>query len=254
VESIFFGSSAEHLYGVLHEPEGTTIRDFAVLICYPFGQEYMITHRALRTLCVNLARAGVPSLRFDYTGTGDSAGEYFSIEHAVEDTVKAAHELAEFSGMDTIKVIGLRLGAAIAVQASRVSDYIQQATLWDPVVNGNAYLQEVSGNSNAQHSTDQTKWLSGYPLSANAAQAINALTITPDDCAQLDYVHLLLSQSNPPAEVLYSALTDQGKPAKLDQSDLDAADTWIRADYQGAFLLPHRILKRIQEELLQERG
>ncbi len=253
MESIFFGNSSAPLYGVLHEPEGTTIRDFATLLCYPFGQEYMITHRALRTLCKNMTRAGVPCMRFDYAGSGDSAGDRFGIDTAVENTRLAAGELAEFSGMDNIKVVGLRLGAAIAVLASQQSEFIQQVTLWDPVIDGSEYLREVTGHESAVTTRTGTTWVNGYPLDADVLQQINSLHIQAVDFDRLDFAHFILSQPNNSTAQLIQALQNRDMNLKVDRSDLDDINTWIRADYQGAFLLPHKILKRIQDGLLQDR-
>jgi len=252
VQSLFFGSSTEPLYGVLHEPEGTSIRDFSVLICYPFGQEYMITHRAMRTLCVNMARAGVPSMRFDYAGTGDSYGEVFSIETSVQNTVQAAQELMELSGMEAIKVVGLRLGAAIAVQASKELDSIAQLTLWDPVVNGADYLNEIAPENADHNSLGDTLWASGYPIEPQVRKEIQKIDFQSGDLEKQRFLHFVLSQTNTAAERLIRSMKDKHANMVVDQSGLDDINTWIREDYNGSFLLPHKILKRIQEELLRE--
>lgn len=252
MESFFFGDSAEQLYGVMHEPEGTLIRDFALLVCYPYGQEYMITHRALRTLCMNMARAGVPSLRFDYAGTGDSAGDTFSLATAVENTVAAAQHLAEYSGMDRIKLVGLRLGAAIGTLASQRESGIEHITLWDPVVRGSDYLDILAQRGKQDQVSNGTLWVNGYPVSPTTQHELRTLTLQASELEKLASVHFILSQTNANADQLIATLDKQAVKLRVDNSDLDDADTWMKADINGTFLLPYEILKRIQATLLQE--
>ena len=46
-----------------------------VVIVPPIGYEYWSSHRTLRTLAERLAEQGCSRLRFDFDGTGDSAGD-----------------------------------------------------------------------------------------------------------------------------------------------------------------------------------
>ncbi len=252
MESFFFGDTAEQLYGVMHEPEGTLIRDFALLVCYPYGQEYMITHRALRTLCMNMARAGVPSMRFDYAGTGDSAGESFSLATAVANTVAAAQQLAEFSGMDHIKLVGLRLGASIGVLASQLMNGIEHITLWDPVLNGSDYLGVLTQHSKPDPTNNGTMWVNGYPITTATQQELQSMSIQASELEKPASLHFILSQANANADRLIASLDQQAVKLRVDNSDLDDTDTWMKADINGTFLLPYEILKRIQTTLLQE--
>ena len=110
----FFGSSEERLLGVHHPPRGRVPREVGVLLCYPLGQEYMRAHRAFRQLAMLLARRGFHVLRFDWFGTGDSAGagEEGSIARWLEDARTAIDELKDTAGVTRVSLVGLRLGAA----------------------------------------------------------------------------------------------------------------------------------------------
>src|SRR4051812_34449398 len=71
----WFGPAERPLFGWYHAPALATARACGVVLCNPFGYEMMCSHRAYRHLAERLATAGFPVLRFDYDGTGDSAGD-----------------------------------------------------------------------------------------------------------------------------------------------------------------------------------
>lgn len=71
LRALWFGTDVS-LIGHLHTPTGDA-RDLCAVICpVPFGYENICSHRSLRVLADQLARAGIASLRFDFPGTGDS--------------------------------------------------------------------------------------------------------------------------------------------------------------------------------------
>ncbi len=59
-------------FGWLHEPLPERRTRRAVVLCPPIGNEACNVHRPLVVLAEMLAREGLPTLRFDYPGTGDS--------------------------------------------------------------------------------------------------------------------------------------------------------------------------------------
>src|SRR5689334_4600346 len=63
----FFGTEERALAGTLHFPTSAQ-RDAGVVLCNPFGIELLASRRAYRHLADRLARAGIPTLRFDYDG------------------------------------------------------------------------------------------------------------------------------------------------------------------------------------------
>jgi pimeloyl-ACP methyl ester carboxylesterase len=72
----------------------------------------------LRRLAERLAAAGHPVLRFDYRGSGESGGHPARRrwQHLVEDVTIARQTLAELSGRTGCVLLGLRLGATLALQ------------------------------------------------------------------------------------------------------------------------------------------
>ena len=141
---MIFGPGSRRLFGVYHATEGAA--DAAVLLCPPFGQEAIRTHRMFRVLSDRLARAGMPVLRFDYHGTGDAPGEDFEgdIHGWVRDVGIAHEELRRRAAPRRIIWLGSRLGAAMAVLATQggYSD-LSRLVLWDPILDGARYLDDV---------------------------------------------------------------------------------------------------------------
>jgi pimeloyl-ACP methyl ester carboxylesterase len=141
----YFGAERQ-LFGALHHPQRLRPRSTAVLLCNPFGEEASRSHRSYRVLATQLERAGYSGLRFDYSGTGDSLGDgaAATIEAWVDDVVIAAERLRVASGAQRVALVGLRLGAALAVLASaRGQLRPRHLLLWDPVVDGASYLREL---------------------------------------------------------------------------------------------------------------
>jgi len=131
------------------EGEGRASRDCGVLLCHPTGHEYIRCHRGLRELAVRLARAGFPVVRFDYAGSGDSTGETSDVRLAdwANDVRSAAAYLRACSLAPTTCLVGLRLGANLALEAARELGDVDFLALWQPVASGADYLAEIR----AQH-------------------------------------------------------------------------------------------------------
>ncbi len=143
MKPLFFGATDRRLYGVYHPPSKGG--GHAVLLCYPGIQEYNAAHWAFRRLAGMLSREGHHVLRFDYFGTGDSDGVVASATpgHWVEDVQEAAQELKDLSGSRDISLVGMRIGATMAALASARGLETRQLILWEPVINGRAYVREL---------------------------------------------------------------------------------------------------------------
>ena len=142
MRTFHFGTSGGRLLGVFHPAERQPARGTAVVICQPAGHEYIRAHRMIRTLATQLARLGTPTLRFDYYGTGDSEGEGADagLSRWVDDTRVAIDEVERLAGVRGVALVGVRLGAAVAVRAAAGRDDVRRIVLWDPVLDGRAYL------------------------------------------------------------------------------------------------------------------
>lgn len=145
IEPFFFGESGKRLFGCYHYPASPMLRNCAVVLCYPFGHEYIQFHRVFRQLAGLLAQAGFPVLRFDFYGCGDSNGanEAGRIRQWLADIATALDEAHRRCHASKTCLVGLRLGAALSLMAAAEYENIDGLVLWDPVVKGTSYLDEL---------------------------------------------------------------------------------------------------------------
>ncbi len=115
------------------------------MICKPFGYEGLCAHMSLRVFAQTAAAGGVPTLSFDYTGTGDSIDidpRADQIEAWCDDVVSAIAELRHRTGVNRICLLGFRLGAVLACLAARRTS-VQGLILAAPILGGRSYLREM---------------------------------------------------------------------------------------------------------------
>ena len=143
----YFGTEERRLFGVFEPAAVGRTASAAVLLFNPFAHEAIHAHRLYRVLTQRLTRAGFDTMRFDYFGTGDSAGEDCDGELAgwAADGACAHEELVSRTNATRIVWIGARLGAAVAAQATyRLTRVPERVVLWDPIIDGRAYLEELA--------------------------------------------------------------------------------------------------------------
>ena len=142
-----FGPPQRRLFGLFHPADTRkAAAPFAVLLCNPFGHEALRSHRFYRLMAERLSRQGVAVLRFDYHGTGDSPGEDEDgdLSGWAQDICEAHRELLRRAGVLQVRWFGARLGASLALRAARAATpRVQRLVLWDTVLEGRAYLEEL---------------------------------------------------------------------------------------------------------------
>ena len=62
----YFGTRDRRLFGVMDVPSPATRTRRAVVLCHPFGQEYVRAHRSMRKLAEQLCQQGFTVLRFGW--------------------------------------------------------------------------------------------------------------------------------------------------------------------------------------------
>jgi alpha-beta hydrolase superfamily lysophospholipase len=257
MQPFYFGTSQQQLFGVYHAPETTTVRQSAVLLCQPLGHEYLRAHRAFRNLAVSLAAQGAHVLRFDYFGCGDSAGEgeQATVDQCLADVATAIEELKDTSGASKVSLIGLRVGATLAtLTAARRSD-VDRIVLWDPVLDGHAYLADVRDLHNrwladrmgAGAPASARDELLGFPATAAMLGQLSAATLTPLPPIQAKGVWLMVSEELTAYAQLREALDRGGLTAGY--GVVPGEGNWESLDFVHQTLLPHAMIRAIASAL-----
>lgn len=146
-EDHFFFASAvpdRALYGRMHWPTGER-GGVGVVIVPPIGRERVRVSQEMAELGRSLAASGFPTLRFDYGGEGESAGEFCdsTVRSRVADTVAAVEELrSRRSGQHTVALVGLHLGSLISVAAATRAD-VGLLVMCDPVWDVRQYVSNL---------------------------------------------------------------------------------------------------------------
>ena len=73
-DAFYLPSQGQSLFAWLHTGTDQPCLDHGVIVCPPIGYEQLHVHRSLRHLADDLAGQRIPTLRFDWHGTGDSPG------------------------------------------------------------------------------------------------------------------------------------------------------------------------------------
>jgi exosortase A-associated hydrolase 2 len=142
----YFGTRQRRLFGIYEPAVFGSMGKRAAVLCHPWGSEYLHAYRTMRQLAIKLSVAGFHTLRFDFFGTGDSAGEMTEadLKGWETDVELAMEELKEIVGVAQVALIGLRVGATLAAKvAARCPKEVNALVLWDPVVSGQEYLQSL---------------------------------------------------------------------------------------------------------------
>ncbi len=151
-DRFFFESDGAHCYAVLHTPDAPTTAEAPVrgmVLCHPLLDfdlyEVPWTIRMVAGYARELAAAGIPALRFDFRGSGQSDGEFedLTLSSCVGDLRRAVEVLIERTGVEEVVLNGTRLGATVAMRVGARDGRVRQLALWDPVPDPNGNLQAV---------------------------------------------------------------------------------------------------------------
>jgi alpha/beta superfamily hydrolase len=259
MEPFFFGDEGTRRFGVFHAADRAPNLGCAVL-CYPMGHEYFRAHRAFRNLAVSLSRSGLAALRFDYLGSGDSegSGTDAGLPQWEADVEAALDEAKRRSGCSRVTLVGLRFGATMAALVARRRRDVETLVLWDPVLNGASYLEELQdvqatwlrdrmGADGERLLTEQPE-LIGMPVDAELLDQIRGVDLVAHVRQPAGRVVIVTSSPRPDCERWAATLRSQGVDAT--HAHVPTAGDWLNASAIHQLLLPHEILKHIVRDVV----
>lgn len=258
LEEPFFFGAEQSLFGVYYPPADTG-QQIGVVVCHPWGQEYIRAHRACHQLALRLSNLGVPALRFDYYGTGDSAGEdeEASVQRSLESIATAIEELRTRSGVTRVALVGMRLGATLAALAGPQHPDVERVVLWEPLVNGAEYLEELK----AWHSRNMLYFLGnikdsgpktvteilGFALSQQMVSEMGAINLLGNTAKPADQVLVIEREKLATTTELCQHLKDGG--AAIVYHQVDAPQMWTENPDKA--LVPHQTLETIVNWMME---
>jgi pimeloyl-ACP methyl ester carboxylesterase len=254
---LYFGTGQRRLFGMLDPAQVRSSQAQAAVICYPWGPEYIFSHRALRYLSRQLAARGFNVLRFDYYGSGDSAGDDLEmrLSGSREDIVAAIEELKDISDAKAVALIGLRLGASLAAQiAASCRKDVAALVLWDPAVSGPEHLEvlEMEWTAMAQrHSTylgperERRRGARyGLPISDQLAVDVAAIDLV-SIADKLPSRTLCLSTDPLPSHSAWRAALEARPDGPIALENVPDIHPWVEADLETIGRLPLAAIGRI---------
>lgn len=253
----YFGTAKRRLFGALDPAQGRAGRPQAVVICYPWGPEYVYAHRALRHLARQLATRGFDVLRFDYYGTGDSGGEEDQVRVAgCRDDIRAAmEELKETSGAKSITLIGLRLGASLAAEIAALGRKdVAGVVLWDPAVSGAEHLDALGAEWKDMAQRHHTRLGEdvdyrrggrfGLPMTDDLAHDINGIDLI-QIAGKIPQKTLWLSTQRLQSHDALRAELGRHPNGPIELEEIDDVRPWVEPDPASVGTLPLAVVGRI---------
>ncbi len=229
-QPVWLGNPASPMFGMLHRAANVAdaAPSLAVLLCPPMGHEADCAHRTLLLLAQALSQSGVPCLRLDPPGHGDSADpESVDLDCADAQCLsawpagiaEAAEWLQGATGAPRLVLAGLRLGATLtASMALRGGEFpglrerMAGLVAIAPVVKGRTLMRELKALSLTQRvsplqdatAQDDVLEAGGFVLSAEDQaflSGIDLLQVRVPDSAQTHPRVLLVERDDMPPDV-----------------------------------------------------
>ncbi|TAL65925.1 MAG: alpha/beta fold hydrolase [Burkholderiaceae bacterium] len=146
---VVFGPVDAWCFGWLH-PASAPRRGEGIVLCRPIGYEANCTYEIYTQLAERLAHAGFDVLRFDYHGTGDSAGgdaDTGRVRAWIDSIRFAIQKLKQLTGVSSISLFGVRMGATLAAHAASGLGDVESLVMWAPCLTGRAFSRELRAAS-----------------------------------------------------------------------------------------------------------
>lgn len=195
-EPLFLKAGIGERFCLYHPPRSIEECRGLFIYVHPFGDEMNKSRRMAAIQARAFASAGFAVLQMDLFGCGDSSGEFRDARWDIwKQDLSFARDWLENRVPGPVNLWGLRLGALLALDFARdQGNTIGKIVLWQPVINGEAFLtqflrlrlaNEVLGSDTATEKATGTSAMrallqagntlevAGYELTQELASAID---------------------------------------------------------------------------------
>lgn len=236
---LFFGPPERAKYGIFHQAIGAGLKGRGIVFCDPLFGEALNAHRTLRFASDSMAAARWNSFRFDYFGTGDSAGETdeFSLTQAGSDIHEAIEELKATADLASVYLLGMRLGGTLAMKVACERSDVRGVILWDPIIDGSTLIDEYAVL--AEHDPLGIQ-VQGFVLTERLQEEIRGTSMR--GCLErFAGPALMVCTSATPAQ------RDLVKEcAHVEFREISAPQAWSKAPGGGVRAIPGAVIREIQ--------
>lgn len=144
MQPLFIESSAGKLFAIYWPPAGEIPLGKAILHIPAFGEEMNKSRRMVALQAWAFADRGYAVLVLDLFGTGDSAGDFNEATWEIWlQNIDTAIDWLKQQGVQSIDLWGLRTGGLLAMDfANRRQNPIERLIVWQPVINGDAFIMQ----------------------------------------------------------------------------------------------------------------
>ena len=161
-EPNWLGPPSRGLYSALHH--ATSPASIGVVLVPPLLHEQPRSRRFVAEVASQLAESGLPCLRFDFHGTGDSPGRGDEVDFAsmAGDLKVATAALRSHTGVEQVVLLAWRGAALLAqpwLQQGRQGDRV---VLWEPIMDGASWLRDLQ-RSDAHERASRPRPRPGVP-------------------------------------------------------------------------------------------
>lgn len=242
IEPFFLPLGQQSLFCVYTFPTDTPPQG-GILYLPPFAEEMHKSRRMAALQARQFAQAGYAVLQFDLLGCGDSSGEFAEANWRLwMECAKAAHTWLSQQLHSTIYLWGLRLGAIMATELSSQVTNIGGLILWQPVTNGETFLNQFLRIKVASEMLAPTQEKSGTKellnlLESGQSVEIGGYMLAPELAMQLKELRLgQLSLTSSPIVWLESSPTES---QSLPPASSRLIENWIAngMDVRGKMVL-----------------
>ncbi|MFC0679117.1 hypothetical protein ACFFGH_14850 [Lysobacter korlensis] len=168
-EPFWIGEGSRSLYAALHMPDTRPFGATGVLCVPPLLHEQPRSRRFITETASAFAALGLPCLRFDFRGTGDSFGRGDDVDFAAmhADLTRAVAALKSRAAVERVALMAWRGAALPALTWLQGAAHVDRLVLWEPITDGMGWLSELE-RQDAGERAARPRPRPGVPRTADA--------------------------------------------------------------------------------------